>query len=106
MAPTNNQREFVNLFQLRSQDNLHAPFEQIDVFKPFKVDNINERSLEVAVTYPEGFSYQFAGMGAKFKHPQKGNILLFIVIFPITGCFFLLNQCKFCFQVRKHCKPS
>lgn len=106
MAPTNNQREFVNLFQLRSQDNLHAPFEQIDVFEPFKVDNINERSLEVAVTYLEGFSYQFAGMGAKFKHPQKGNILLFIVIFPITGCFFLLNQCKFCFQVRKHCKPS
>ena len=41
----------------------------------------------------------------KFKHPQKGNILLFIVIFPITSCFFLSNQCKFCFQVRKHCKP-
>ena len=64
MAPTNNQREFVNLFQLRSQHNLHATLEQMDVFKPFKVDNINERSLEVAVAYPEGFSCQFAGMGA------------------------------------------
>ena len=46
--------------------------------------NFLEDSVAVAVTYPEGFSYQYTGMGTQILAPKKWNIHLFTLLFCTT----------------------
>ena len=50
----------------------------------------------------EVVSYRYTSMGVQMLVPKKINILVFTLIFSITGCFFLLTLSKVYFQVRKY----
>ena len=86
--------KFANLFsvQLRPLHTLHALLGDVDVFNPFKNDNINEsccngipRRIFIPVQAP------------KFKHPKK-KIYFYLQWYFLSQAVFLLHLNKVYFQ--------